>query len=98
MPNRSPPRFREEFASLSASKRRESEAAAAAAAAAVLFQTGFAFDGNRFVRTAVTTRAFNYLTCADGSENQVASLTGTDGLYDVRAVEWFAVDPKLGCF
>ena len=38
------------------------------------FPEGIAFDGKRFVRAAVTAHAFNYLTCADGSENQVASL------------------------
>jgi hypothetical protein len=51
----------------------ESEAAAAAAAAAVL-PDGTAFDEKRFVRTAVTTHALNYLTCGDGSENEVACL------------------------
>ena len=40
------------------------------------FPDGIAFDGKRFVRTAVTTHAFNYLTCADDSENQVASPPG----------------------
>ena len=40
----------------------------------LFFPDGIAFDGKRFVRTAVTTPAFNYLTCADGSENEVASL------------------------
>ncbi len=40
----------------------------------LFFPDGIAFDGKRFVRTAVTEHAFNYLTCADGSENQVASL------------------------
>ena len=39
----------------------------------LFFPDGISFDGKRFVRTAVTTHAFNYLTCADGSENQVAS-------------------------
>jgi len=42
----------------------------------LFFPDGIAFDGKRFVRTAVTTHAFNYLTCADGSENQMASLLG----------------------
>src|SRR5438552_18818450 len=42
----------------------------------LFFPDGIAFDGKRFVRTAVTTHASNYLTCADGSENEVASLTG----------------------
>ena len=41
----------------------------------LFFPDGIAFDGKRFVRTAVTTHAFNYLMCADGSENQVASPT-----------------------
>ena len=40
----------------------------------LFFPDGIAFDGKRFVRTAVTTHAFNYLTCADDPENQVASL------------------------
>ncbi len=43
----------------------------------LFFPDGIAFDGKRFVRTAVTTRAFNYLTCADVCENGVASPTGT---------------------
>ena len=34
----------------------------------LFFPDGIAFDGRRFVRTAVTTHAFNYLTCGDGSE------------------------------
>jgi hypothetical protein len=42
----------------------------------LFFPDGIAFDGKRFVRTAVTTHAFNYLTWADGSENQVASPAG----------------------
>ena len=42
----------------------------------LFFPDGIAFDGNRFVRTAVTTPAFNYFTCADGSENEVASPAG----------------------
>jgi len=40
----------------------------------LFFPDGIAFDGKRFVRTAVAAQTFNYLTCADGSENQVASL------------------------
>jgi hypothetical protein len=47
----------------------------------LFFPDGIAFDGKRFVRTAVTTHAFNYLTCADGSENQVASLTGFEPVF-----------------
>ena len=43
----------------------------------LFFPDGIAFDGKRFVRTAVTTHAFNYLTCADDAENQVASPTAT---------------------
>ena len=43
----------------------------------LFFPDGIAFEGKRFVRTAVTTHAFNYLTCTDGSENQVASPMGT---------------------
>ena len=39
----------------------------------LFFPDGIAFDGKRFVRTGVTTHAFNYLTCADDAENQVAS-------------------------
>ena len=46
-----------------------------AAAQQLFFPNGIAFDGKRFVRTAVTTHAFNYLTCADGSENQELSPT-----------------------
>ena len=42
----------------------------------LFFPDGIAFDGKRFVRTTVTTHAFNYLTCADGSENQAASPSG----------------------
>src|SRR6266516_3832323 len=42
----------------------------------LFFPDGIAFDGKRFVRTAVTTHALNYLTCVDGSENQVASPEG----------------------
>jgi hypothetical protein len=56
----------------------------------LFFPEGVAFDGKRFVRTAVTVNAFKYLTAAESSQDQVASPTGTDGLYDVRAVEWFA--------
>jgi len=47
----------------------------------LFFPDGIAFDGKRFVRTAVTTHAFNYLTCADGSENQVASPTGSANVW-----------------
>src|SRR5882672_10460764 len=54
----------------------------------LFFPDGIAFDGKRFVRTAVTTHAFNYLTCADGSENQVASPTQPDRLQ--RPIDrWF---------
>ncbi len=42
----------------------------------LFFPDGIAFDGKRFVRTAVTTHAFNYLTCADDAESQVASPAG----------------------
>ncbi len=34
----------------------------------LFFPDGIAFDGKRLVRTAVTTHAFNYLTCGDGSK------------------------------
>jgi hypothetical protein len=34
----------------------------------LFFPDGIAFDGKRFARTTVTMDAFNYLTCADGSE------------------------------
>ena len=47
----------------------------------LFFPEGVVFDGKRFVRTAVTTHAFNYLTCADGSENQVASPTGFEPVF-----------------
>jgi site-specific DNA recombinase len=47
----------------------------------LFFPDGIAFDGKRFVRTAVTTHAFNYLTCADGSENEVASPTGFEPVF-----------------
>ena len=33
---------------------------------------GIAFDGKKFVQTAVATHTFNYLTCADDAENEVA--------------------------
>jgi len=39
----------------------------------LFFPEGIAFDDKGFVRTAVAAHAFNYLTYADGSENQVAS-------------------------
>ena len=47
----------------------------------LFFPDGIALDGKRFVRTAVTTHAFNYLTCTDGSENQVASPTGFEPVF-----------------
>ncbi len=47
----------------------------------LFFPDGIAFDGKQFVRTAVTTHAFNYLTCADDSENQVASPTGFEPVF-----------------
>ena len=47
----------------------------------LFFPDGIAFDGKRFVRTAVTTHAFNYLTCADDAENQVASPTGFEPVF-----------------
>jgi hypothetical protein len=50
----------------------------------LFFPDGIAFDGKRFVRTAVTTNAFNYLTCADGSENGVASPTGFEPITRAR--------------
>ena len=40
----------------------------------LFFPEGIAFDGKRFIRTAVAAHGFNYLTCADGQENQLASL------------------------
>ena len=47
----------------------------------LFFPDGIVFDGKRFVRTAVTTHAFNYLTCADDVENQVASPDGIENFY-----------------
>jgi hypothetical protein len=47
----------------------------------LFFPDGIAFDGKRFVRTAVTMHAFNYLTCADDSENEVASPTGFEPVF-----------------
>jgi len=40
----------------------------------MFFPDGIACDGKRFVRTAVATHAFNYLTYAEDSEKQMASL------------------------
>jgi hypothetical protein len=48
----------------------------------LFFPDGIAFDGKRFVRTAVTTHAFNDLTCADDSEIQLASPTGSRDTYE----------------
>jgi hypothetical protein len=50
----------------------------------LFFPDGIAFDGKRFVRTAVTAHAFNYLTCADDVENQVASPARSSDLYGVQ--------------
>ena len=47
----------------------------------LFFPDGIGFDGKRFVRTAVTTHVLNYLTCADGSENQMASPTGFEPVF-----------------
>ena len=47
----------------------------------LFFPDGIVFDGKRFVRTAVTMHAFNYLTCADDVENQVASPDGIENFY-----------------
>ena len=41
----------------------------------LFFGDGVAFDGKQFVRTAVTTNAFKYLTAAESSQNEVASPT-----------------------
>jgi hypothetical protein len=40
----------------------------------LFFPDGIVFDGKQIVRTAVTADAFKYLTAAESSENQVASL------------------------
>ena len=42
----------------------------------LFFPEGVVFDGKQFVRTAVTANAFKYLTAAENSQNEVASLTG----------------------
>ena len=42
----------------------------------LFFPEGVAFDGKRFVRTAVTANAFKYLTDAESSKNEVASPNG----------------------
>ena len=47
----------------------------------LFFGDGVAFDGKQFVRTAVTTHVFNYLTCADDSVNQMASPTGFEPVF-----------------
>ena len=44
----------------------------------LFFTDGIAFDGKRFIRTAVTTHAFNYSTCGAGSESEVASPRGRE--------------------
>ena len=40
----------------------------------LFFGDGVAFDGKQFVQTAVTANAFKYLTAAESSQNDVASL------------------------
>jgi hypothetical protein len=40
----------------------------------LFFPDGIVFDGKQFVRTAVTANAFKYLTVAESSHNEVASL------------------------
>src|SRR5919109_106674 len=42
----------------------------------LFFPDGVAFDGKRFVRTAVSTHAFKYLTPDSAAENNLASLAG----------------------
>ena len=62
----------------------------------LFFPEGIAFDGKRFVRTAVTACAFNYLTGADGSENQVASPTGFEDLRKVELRGKIAIPEQAG--
>jgi DNA invertase Pin-like site-specific DNA recombinase len=60
----------------------------------LFFPDGIAFDGRQFVRTGVTANAFRYLTAADSSQNNLASLRRTDDMYTLRAVDWFAPESQ----
>ena len=47
----------------------------------LFFGDGVAFDGQQFVRTALTVNAFNYLTTVPSAENEVASPTGFEPVF-----------------
>jgi len=50
----------------------------------LFFPDGVVFDGNRFVRTAVSTHAFKYVTPDLPAENNLASPPGFDIIWTVR--------------
>ena len=47
----------------------------------MFFPEGITFDGKRFVRTALTTNAFKYLTRAETRKSSLASPTGFEPVF-----------------